>query len=156
MNTKFFKHTNNKGFSLVEICIVCVVLMVLLIPVFTIMSQGNAGTVQNRNEILARGYAANIIAYFNILPYSEVKELNQNELNALVLENNEKNLKIDLNDLGPDFEKFKKLLSGTTVKVKEFKNQFNNYKVVSVSVKWKEINKKTSNTVSLSGMVSKQ
>ena len=153
MNIRFLK--NNKGFSIIEICIVCVVLMILLIPVFTIMSQGNAGTVQNRNEILARGYAANIIAYYNIVPYSEVKELTQDKLNSLVLENNEFNFKIDMNDLGKDFEKFKNLLSNTSVKVKEFKNQFNNYKVVSVTVEWKEPNKKTPNIVSLSSMVTK-
>ena len=156
MNNTNFKYTNNKAFSIVEVCIVVVVLMVLLIPVFTIMSQGNAGTVQNRNEILARGYAANIIAYYNLIPYSEVKELTFEELKTLVLEHKEKNFIININDLGKDFEKFKNLEFNASVKVKEFKNQFNNYKVVSVTVEWKEINKKTPNKVSVSGMVTKR
>ena len=55
----------NKGFSIIEICIVCVIIMVVMVPVFTLLSQGNAGTVHNRNEIIARSYAANVINYLN-------------------------------------------------------------------------------------------
>ena len=153
MNIKNRNNKNNKGFSIVEICIVCVIIMVLMVPIFTIMSQGNAGTVHNRNEIIARNYAANIIAYFNLIPFNDIKELSKEELNSLVLENADANLNINLNDLGSNFEYFKNLDFNTSVKVKEFANQLNKYKVVSVTVEWKEANKKTISKINLSGMV---
>ena len=147
------KNKNNKAFSIVEICIVSIIIMVVMIPVFTLMTQGNAGTVHNRNEIIARSYAANIIAFFNLLPYNDVKELNKEELNSLALENTDANLKVNLNDLGKNFEYFKNLDFNAFVKVKEFDNRLNKYKVVSVTVEWKEINKKTKSSINLSGMV---
>lgn len=153
MNIKNRNNKNNKGFSIVEICIVCVIIMVLMVPIFTIMSQGNAGTVHNRNEIIARNYAANIIAYFNLIPFNDIKELSKEELNSLVLENADANLNINLNDLGSNFEYFKNLDFNASVKVKEFANQLNKYKVVSVTVEWKEANKKTISKINLSGMV---
>lgn len=153
MNIKNSKIKNNNGFSIVEICIVCVIIMVLMVPIFTIMSQGNAGTVHNRNEIIARNYAANIIAYFNLIPYNDVKELNKDELNSLVLENTAYGLKINLNDLGSNFEYFKNLGFNASVNVKEFVSQLNKYKIVSVSVEWKETNKKVISKINLSGMV---
>ena len=143
----------NKGFSIIEICIVCVIIMVVMVPVFTLLSQGNAGTVHNRNEIIARSYAANVINYLNLLSYAEVKELSKEELGLLALEYADTNLKIDLNDLGKNFESFKNLDFKASVKVKEFENQYNKYKVVSVTVEWKETNKKTISSVSMSGMV---
>ena len=149
MATENYKNTNNKGFSIIEICIVCVVLMIAMIPIFTLMSQGNAGTVHNRNEIIARGYAANIIAYFNLISFNDVKELSKEELNSLVLENTEKNLIININDLGKDFENFKKLEFITSVNVKEFNNHLNKYKIVTVNVEWKEPNKKTATKISM-------
>lgn len=147
---------NNKGFSLVEICIICVVIMILLVPVFTLMSQGNAGTVHNRNIILARQYAANIIGYYNLVPYNEIKELNQEELNNLVLESKDQKLKIILNDLGKDFEYFRNMNSNTVVKVNEFQNQFNSYKIISVTVEWKEPGKNFTSKTSMTGMVTKR
>ncbi len=153
MISKNSKNRNNKGFSIIEICIVCVIMLVVMIPIFTLMSQGNAGTVHNRNEIIARNYAANIIAYLNLLPYDDIKELSKAELSSLALENTETNLKIDLNDLGKNFDYFKTLDFNAYAKVSEFNNRFNKYKVVSVTVEWKETNKKTVSSVSLSGMV---
>ena len=122
-----------------------------MIPLFSILSQGNAGTVHNRNEIIARAYAANIIAYFNLVHYDEVKDLNKEELNNLTLENTL--LKINLNDLGNNFEYFKSLDFNASVKVKEFQNQYNKYKIVTATVEWKEVNKKTVSKISQSGMV---
>ena len=153
MNLKYNNKRYNKGFSIIEISIVSVIIMVLMIPVFTLLSQGNAGTVHNRNEILARNYAANIIAYLNLLSYNDIKDMNKDELSSLALENKDTNLKIELNDLGKNFELFKNLDFNSFVKVKEFNNQLNKYKVVSVTVEWKETNKKTTSSVSLSGMV---
>ena len=145
------KNSYNNGFSIVEICIVCVIIMVLMIPLFTILSQGNAGTVHNRNEIIARSYAANVIAYFNLVPYNEVRDLTKDELSTLTLENT--NLKININDLGNNFEYFKSLDFNVYANVKEFKNKLNDYKVVTVTVEWKETNKKTISKISQSGMV---
>ncbi len=151
MILKNSKNRDNNGFSIIEICIVCVIIMVLMVPVFTLMSQGNAGTAHNRNEILARAYASNIIAYYNLLPYNDVKELTKDELNRLTLDNT--NIKINLNDLGKNFEYFKNLDFKASVKVNEFNNQYNKYKIVSVTVEWKETNKKTTSSINLSGMV---
>ena len=145
------RNSYNKGFSIVEICIVSVIIMVVMIPLFTMMSMGNAGTVHNRNEIIARSYAANVIAYFNLVPYNEVRDLNKDELNTLTLENTK--LKINLNDLGNNFEYFKSLDFNAYANVKEFKNKLNDYKVVTVTVEWKESNKKTITKISQSGMV---
>ena len=150
------KYIDRFGFSIIEICIVCAILLILLIPIFSLLTQGNAGTVHNRNEIIARQYVANIIAYYNLIPYSQIKEPSQDEIKSLILRNKDNDYKINLNDLGKDFENFKNLDSKTSVKVKEFKNQFFNYKVVSVSVDWKEPGKKVSSNVSMSGMITQR
>ena len=92
-----------------------------------------------------------VFAYYNLLPYNDVKELTKDELNRLTLDNT--NIKINLNDLGKNFEYFKNLDFKASVKVNEFNNQYNKYKIVSVTVEWKETNKKTTSSINLSGMV---
>ena len=148
----------NTGFTIVEICVVCVILMLLLVPVFTLMSQGSSGTIHNRNEILAREYVANIIAFCNIIHYNHVKEFNLDELNKLCLENESKDFKIDLNDLGKNFEGLRLLIKDIKVKVKEFQSNNSNYKykIVTVTLEWKEPDKKNSNKVIMSGMVTER
>ena len=150
--------TNKIGFTIIEICVVCVILMLLLIPVLTLISQGNSGTIHNRNEILAREYAANIIAFCNIIHYDHVKEFSEEELKNLTLENEKKEFIININDLGKNFEVFSKLLTKTTMEIKEFHSSTSNlnYKIVTVSLEWKEPDKKNSNRVSMSGMVTER
>ena len=154
----YYRKKYNFGFSLIEICIACIVLAVILIPVFTLLSKGNAGTLHNRNEILAREYAANIIAFYNLKQYDEVKEPSADELNSMTLESEDKNFKIDLNDLGYNFEALRNLNLNTDVKIEEFNSDSwaYKYKFISVTVEWKESNKPNPSKITMTGMVTER
>ena len=78
MINRFLKKYRKQGFSIVEIGVACTILLVFLIPIFTILSKGNSGTLHNRNEFAARQFASNIIAYCNIIPFNS-PELNEGE-----------------------------------------------------------------------------
>ena len=61
---KYSSYKNRKeAFTLVEICIAAIIIILFLLPMFTLLSQGNKGTLHNRNEIYARNYATNILNY---------------------------------------------------------------------------------------------
>ena len=98
------------AFSLVEICIVCGIMAALLVPVFALLRQGNTVTVHNRNEILAREFVLNVISYCNLISYDKVRDYTSEELsNFPPLENEDGTFKIDVNNLGKNYEIFKSL-----------------------------------------------
>ncbi len=122
-----------KGITLVEILVAVVCMSVLLLPLYSVFSQGSYTVLQSRNEILAQQHATNLLAYISLFPY-EHKNLRVGNRSFDNLE-----LKMDTEALSLKLEPmFRRDLS-----VKEFKptNWPLSYKVVTVSVSWKEMNK---------------
>ena len=129
----------------------------MLIPIFTILSKGNSGTIHNRNEITARQYASNIIAYCNLIPFNS-PELNEgdNQLDKLNLDLNKNDLiklnsndPINLNDIDPSFVKLiqKKQLSIKDIEMKDLPFK---YKLLTIKIEWLEPGKKMNNSVEIS------
>ena len=172
MKTNIFKYKKLKGFSLVEICIACIIVMLLLVPVFTLLTQGNSGTTQNKNEIYARAYASNILAFCNLIPFNSkaIKddieiELDGNpEVNTikeklgLVLKLDDNPKIIDLNFKEDFYNNFLQLLVKRKISIKNVNvgEWGYNYKLVLVKVEWKEPGKSVNNSVEISGLVSER
>jgi hypothetical protein len=60
-----------KAFSFVEILVAVVCLAMVMIPLTTMFSFSSSGTIQNRNDLLARQHAANILDYAYSLAYDD-------------------------------------------------------------------------------------
>ena len=160
MNKTLIKTDKNiHGFSLLEVSIASIILLILLIPIFTILSKGSSGTIHNRNEITARQYASNIIAYCNMIPFNS-PELNEGDdilgnLNLNFDKNNYIKLKnnIDLNDLDESFLKLVKLKK-LSIKNIEMNDIPCKHKLITFRIEWLEPGKTTNNSVEMSGLVS--
>ena len=161
------KKNRVRGFSLVEICIVCGILMAVLVPVFSMLSQGTAGTVHNRNDILARQFLSNFISFCNLIPFNDprINECNDVEIDEINLENDELQKPIKLNDLeslGKNFQQFNSLVQKKTYSVKSFNKDFSvsdwpyRYKFVTASITWKEPGKKEATTLTMTGLVTER
>lgn len=147
----------NRGFSLIEVCIASVIFLILLIPVFTVLSKGNSGTIHNRNEVTARQYASNIIAYCNLIPFNS-PELTEgdDQLEKLSLDLSKNDLiklnegdSINLNDIDPTFVKLIKHKS-LSIKDVEMNELPLKYKLFTVKIEWLETGKTKSNTIEIS------
>ena len=172
MKINIFKYKKLQGFSLVEICIACIIIMLLIIPVFTLLSQGNSGTTQNKNEIYARTYASNILAFCNLIPFNSkaIKDDIEIELNGnpdvntikeklgLVLKLDDNPKIIDLNFEEDIYNNFIKLIVKRKISIKNVKvgEWGYNYKLVLVKIEWKEAGKVINNSVEISGLVSER
>lgn len=145
--TRIVEYRRNQGFSFVEILFAIVCLGFLLAPVFSIFSQGSAGTVQNRNDILAQQHATNLLAYAYALPYDH---------GFLVpgAARTVRDLKISADavplDLGMEEDIFLR-----TIEVSEQKpsNWPHTYKIITVRVKWKLANE-SAREIRVAGLVS--
>jgi type II secretory pathway pseudopilin PulG len=127
------KHSSakNYGFSLVEIVVALTFLTVLLIPVYLIFDQGTTGTRQVKNEIVAQQYATNLLGYLCIFPYDHkhlTPVVDQN-VDSLVLKMDSEALSLDLD------KRYSRKLT-----IREFVSPHwpVKYKVLNVSVSWKE------------------
>ncbi len=143
---------SKKAFTLIEISVACVVLILILFNVFLLMQQGNKGTVHNRNEIIAKQYASNIIAYYNLIPFKDVVPLdefvlkNENGFNVNIDEKMEASFK--------NLEPQKKC----SVRIEPYKNDDwpYEYKFVTVTVEWKEPGKTKNEKVTMTGLVAER
>lgn len=61
----------NRAFSFTEIMISVLVVGVCLAPLFLLFSQGTAGTVRSRDEVLAFAMAMDLLDYARTLPYND-------------------------------------------------------------------------------------
>ena len=163
MKTNIFKYKKIQGFSLVEICIACIIVMLLLVPVFTLLTQGNSGTTQNKNEIYARAYASNILAFCNLIPFNSkaIKDDIEIELDGNPEVNTIKEklgLVLKLDDKEDFYNNFLQLLVKRKISIKNVKvgEWGYNYKLVLVKVEWKEPGKAVNNSVEISGLVSER
>ncbi len=59
------------GFSFVEVLVAILTLGVILVPLFRMFSQGASGTVQNREEVLARNMAQSIVNSLRRLDFKD-------------------------------------------------------------------------------------
>ena len=163
MINRFLKKYRKQGFSIVEIGVACTILLVFLIPIFTILSKGNSGTLHNRNEFAARQFASNIIAYCNIIPFNS-PELNEGEdifeKLKLNLNGNEyfklsNNKQVNLKEVD---ESFMNLVKAKSVSIKDIIiNEIPyKYKFVTVKIEWLEPGKTVNNSVEMTGLVTER
>ena len=141
------------GFSIVEIVVVCVIIMICLVPVFTLMSRGNSGTIRNRNEILAQQYASNYIAYANALPFDseKIKEMTDKNINELSISKNDGSVIDNIDKTEEIFNRF--------VTIKDFPPTDDipyKYKVVTVKVEWQQKGETIKRNVTMSGLVTER
>lgn len=136
--------------------------MVILVPVFTLMTQSNSGTIHNRNEILARQYTSNVIAYCNLIPFNDsfLDECEDKTLSDLKLEVGEDgNNDVNLENIE---ESFKNIIVADSKKisVKNYTETIGNwvykYKVVTVKLAYTEKGKTDPRTVEMTGLVTEK
>ncbi len=58
-----------RAFSLVEVLLAMICFSLLIIPLYSVFSHGNYGTMQVRHEVVAQQHAANLLSYLNLFPY---------------------------------------------------------------------------------------
>ena len=139
---------HNKGFSIIELCVACSILLVLLIAVFMLMTQGNSVTTQNRNEIIAKQYASNILAYYSLIPYEDIKDSDK-----LILKNDKCSINID-ETMEASFLNLEPK-NKRNIRIEEFKSESLpfKYKLITVTIEWKEPNKPHNSKVIMTGLV---
>ncbi len=118
---------NNKraAVSLVESIAAIFFLILIVGPLASLFSHSIAGTVLNRDEMLANDYASDLIAVARSLPYDDLPVAERLHMNFLVVDNyNEKALE-------PGFNRFLTVHEFTGVSIAKY-----NYKTLVVEVEW--------------------
>lgn len=138
--------TNSKAFSFAEILIATLCLSLALIPVTYMFSFSSTGTVQNRDQILARQHAANLMDYSFSLPYDdEFLKCGEKEIDFITFS-------AGSNDIIMEMEpKFSRKIKIEEVKSASWKYA---YKFLSVEVSWEEAPNRNK-TFYLTGMITK-
>ena len=141
-----------KGFSIAEVCVVCGIMAVLLIPIFTIMSKSNTGTIRNRNEVLAQQSVSNILNRLCMQKFKsvELEATAERQITDLMKKITIAGKEIDLID-----ESFDKIAT-FTYSVTEFPESPtwpNAYKVVTVYVNWQQLGNNPKRNMKMSGVV---
>lgn len=137
---------NSNAFSFVEIMIAVICLAVVLIPLTTMFSAGSSGTVNNRNHILARQHAANLLDYSYSLAYSDEFLKPGADRNAVTV-----SFKAGSDDLTLNMESiFSRTISIEEVKPADWRYS---YKLIKVSVTWFE-SKNNKKEITMTGVVS--
>lgn len=136
----------SNAFSFAEIMIAVICLAVVLIPLTTMFSAGSSGTVNNRNDILARQHAANLLDYSYSLAYSDgfLKPGNNREVAAVSFKAGPENLTLNMESV------FSRTISIEEVKPADWRYS---YKLIKVSVSWFE-SKKNKKEITMTGVVS--
>lgn len=129
------KSTTQKthAFSFVEILIAIVCLAMVMIPLTTMFSSGSSGTIQNRNDILARQHAANLLDYSYLLSYDNdfLKPGSEKPVPAIFYTSGSDELLFDMEEM------FTRTVSIEEVKPPNWKYS---YKLITVVVSWTENN----------------
>lgn len=135
-----------QGFSFVEIMIAVICLAVVLIPLTTMFSASSSGTVQNRNDILARQHAANLLDYCYSIGYGDefLKPGNERAVAAVTVKAGADELVLDMD------ENFKRTIAIEEVKPTSWRYS---YKLIKVRVSWFE-NKNLEKDIVMTGVVS--
>jgi Tfp pilus assembly protein PilV len=135
------------GFSFVEIALAVVIIGLIMVPLLSMLTISNSGTVKNKNDILAQHYAANLLAYASTLSYDDtfLKSCADTEADLLTINSAGEELKMSMEP------SFKRTYSIEEVKPPGWKYS---YKLIKAVVKWKE-NKKTERSCEMVGLISK-
>lgn len=117
--------TQKTGVSLVEALVAIAFLMVILGPLINLFSQSVAGTILNRDEMLANDYAADLIAVARTLPYHDLPVVERLNLNYMVADNYAEK------PLEEGFNRYMSVIEFTDVPNSVFQ-----YKVIIVEIEW--------------------
>lgn len=137
---------NQKAFSLVEIMVAVICLSVVLIPLTSMFSAGSSDAIHNRNDILARQHAANLLDYAYSLAYSDTFLLpgNSRSVPAVSIKAGSDDITLDMEDL------FSRAITVEEIKPTNWRY---NYKLIKVSVEWNE-NKNVKKEIIMTGVIS--
>jgi hypothetical protein len=133
------------AFSFVEILIAIICLAMVMIPLTTMFSISSSGTIQNRNDILARQHVANLIDYACCLPYNHsfLKPVNEKQVDSVSINSGTEQLALDMESI------FTRSISIEEIKPAGWKYA---YKVLKVKVKWIEARNKTKE-IEMTGLI---
>lgn len=120
-----------KAFSFVEILVAVVCLAMVMIPLTTMFSFSSSGTIQNRNDLLARQHAANILDYAYSLAYDDsfLEPVSQKSVATVSFNSGSEELVLDMEPL------FTRTVSIEEVKPTDWKYS---YKLIQVKISWNE------------------
>ncbi|MGM0600155.1 MAG: type IV pilus modification PilV family protein [Candidatus Rifleibacteriota bacterium] len=120
-----------KAFSFVEILVAVVCLAMVMIPLTTMFSFSSSGTIQNRNDLLARQHAANILDYAYSLAYNDafLEPVSQKSVPTVSFNSGSEELVLDMEEI------FTRSVSIEEVKPVDWKYS---YKLIKVAVTWNE------------------
>ncbi|MDD2999813.1 MAG: hypothetical protein PHV05_12185 [Candidatus Riflebacteria bacterium] len=135
------------GFSFIEILFAIICLGFLIAPIFSIFKQGSAGTVQNRNDILAQQHASNLLSYAYSLPYDHAF-LNPGTRTV-------NNLDVAVNSISLPLT-MEESIFNRTISIEEEKpaNWPFAYKILTIVVKWKQA-QNIEREIKIAGLVAK-
>ncbi|MFZ5953185.1 MAG: type IV pilus modification PilV family protein [Candidatus Rifleibacteriota bacterium] len=136
---------NLRAFSFVEIMIAIICLSVVLIPLTTMFSASSTGTIQNRNDILARQHAANLLDYSYSLPYADdfLKPAVDREVGKVSFKSGSEDISLEIEQI------FKRTISIEEIKPANWKYA---YKLLKVRVSWFE-NKTIEKEIVMTGVL---
>ena len=120
-----------KAFSFVEILVAVVCLAMVMIPLTTMFSFSSSGTIQNRNNLLARQHAANILDYAYSLAYDDgfLEPISQKTVPSVSFNSGTEELELDMQEF------FTRTVSVEEVKPVDWKYS---YKLIKVAISWNE------------------
>ncbi len=142
-----FRKANLSGFSFVEIALAILIIGLIMVPLFSMLTMSNSGSVKNKNDILAQHYAANLLAYASTLTYEDsfLKTCNNKEANQLTISSAGEDLKMTMEP------RFKRTYSVEEISPSNWKYS---YKLIKATIKWEE-NQKEERTCEMVGLISR-
>lgn len=138
-----------RAFSFVEVLIAIICLALVMIPLTTMFSFSSSGTVQNRNDILARQHAANLLDYSYSLPFDHqfLKPGTDRDVPSVSLVSAGEELKLDMESI------FTRKISIEEVRPANWKYA---YKLIKVKVSWKLDAGKTHKEQVMTGLITNE
>lgn len=136
-----FSCFRRKAFSLIEAVIAIAILGILCAEIFSLFSQGNAGTIRVQDEIVAINYAVSVLNYCKSLPMSHelLKECEKKPMNSLASGNR------SIANLSDEYACEFSVKTGKSPDIANY-----TYKVLVIRVAWKSGG--VSRSISLSDM----
>ena len=134
-----------KAFSFVEILVAVICLALVMIPLTTMFSFSSSGTIQNRNDLLARQHAANILDYAYSLAYDDafLEPVSQKSVPMVSFTSGSEVLELGIEDF------FTRTVSIEEVKPADWKYS---YKLIKVKMSWDE-GKKEDEEMIMTGVI---
>jgi hypothetical protein len=123
-----------RAFSFVEILIAATCLVVVMIPLTSMFSMGSTGTNNNRNEIFARQYMLSLFNFIKVLSYDDnFLDVGKKSINRFHFRSGAHSFDMKVRN------GFERKISIEEVKTNNWRYK---YKLIKVSVEWKESKKR--------------